>query len=403
MLENSKLTVTYIANGTEKTASESNADFTVKTSLKSGVYDLFITPSVPITVKRIALTADRTFSEGETFFGNGFQSWTDTKEYSAADTKRDLGTVGKDVSKFQFWQRLMGINGSSFFKKGTPSPMGPVFVNAGDYSFARYEKRKGFFHSLSYTYLRRGDDYTLIGSLNERNGYTVIYADMKANTLTFEKDIEGVTLSGEYHVFSLLTVDGGYDHVFDQYFGKLGAKLRAKRLLKGYTSWYNYYQGISEEIILRDLDALTREAPEINTFQIDDGYQTAVGDWLSIDAKKFPNGMKKIADAIHAKGLKAGLWVAPLGAQIGSKVLTSHPDWFIKGADGKPLVMGPNWTKFCGLNFYLPEVRAHIRHFFDVILNEWGYDLVKLDFLYAAGAVPLDGKSRAECMFDAMD
>jgi alpha-galactosidase len=38
-----------------------------------------------------------------------------------------------------------------------------------------------------------------------------------------------------------------------------------------------------------------------------------------------------------------------------------------------------------------------------VILNEWGYDLVKLDFLYAAGAVPLGGKSRAECMFDAMD
>lgn len=50
----------------------------------------------------------------------------------------------------------------------------------------------------------------------------------------------------------------------------------------------------------------------VNTFQVDDGYQTAVGDWLSVDSKKFPFGMRRVADAVHQRGLKAGLWLAPL-------------------------------------------------------------------------------------------
>ncbi|MDE5616645.1 MAG: alpha-galactosidase, partial [Clostridia bacterium] len=37
------------------------------------------------------------------------------------------------------------------------------------------------------------------------------------------------------------------------------------------------------------------------------------------------------------------------------------------------------------------------------VLNDWGYDLVKLDFLYGACVLPIHGKSRGEVMCDAMD
>ena len=40
---------------------------------------------------------------------------------------------------------------------------------------------------------------------------------------------------------------------------------------------------------------------------------------------------------------------------------------------------------------------------FDVILNDWGFDLVKLDFLYAAAIIPNHGKSRGQLMCEAMD
>ncbi|MDR1905677.1 MAG: alpha-galactosidase [Clostridiales bacterium] len=404
MFENATLSVTYLKDGKNFSTVLSNDDIKITSEQKDGVFNLFINTSSPVNITEICLVKKYDFPECAAFFGNGYQSWTDTKEYKKTDRMRDLGAVGKDISKFQFWQRLCGVNGSSFFQSKTPTPMGSIFLGAGDYSFVKYDRRrKGYFHSLSYTYIRNGANYTLIGSLNERNGYTVFYADMDANTIRIEKDLEGVTVNGSYHVFSLFTAEGGYDEVFDAYFKKIGAKARTQKYLKGYTSWYNYYTNISEEIILRDLEALSKAAPEINAFQIDDGYQTDVGDWLSVDPNKFPNGMKPIADAIHKKGLKAGIWLAPLGAKLGSKTLKEHPDWFIKNPDGTPRVMGPNWGGFCGLNFYLPEVRSHIKHFFDVILNDWGYDLVKLDFLYAASVVPLNNKSRAENMFDAME
>ncbi len=50
-----------------------------------------------------------------------------------------------------------------------------------------------------------------------------------------------------------------------------------------------------------------------------------------------------------------------------------------------------------------PEAREYIRHVFDVVLNDWGYDLVKLDFLYAAAIVPNHGKTRGQLMCEAMD
>ena len=40
---------------------------------------------------------------------------------------------------------------------------------------------------------------------------------------------------------------------------------------------------ITEEIILENLNHFTRHDIKIDTFQIDDGYQNAVGDWLVID------------------------------------------------------------------------------------------------------------------------
>jgi alpha-galactosidase len=403
MFENAELSIKYSVDGIEKVFSEGSGDIAVKKDVKNGLFNLFIQTSKPISIQNIALTVKYNFDGDTIFFGNGHQSWTDTREYRKADLMRDLGAVGKDESKFQFWQRLCGINGSGLFKKNNTRPLKPIYSNAGDYRYARYNHKRGYFHSISYTYIKDKGEYTLIGSLNEREGYTVIYADMPENKISVEKDLEGVVIDGSYRVFSLLVKKGGYDEIFDAYFGKMGAQPRTKKVLKGYTSWYNYYQRISEEIILRDLEALTAKAKEFNTFQIDDGYQTAVGDWLSIDAKKFPNGMKPVADAIHRKGLKAGLWLAPLGAQLSSEILKEHPEWFIKDEKGENLVMGPNWGGFCGLNFYLPEVREHIKHFFDIVLNEWGYDLVKLDFLYAASVIPLYGKSRAENMYDAMD
>ena len=138
-------------------------------------------------------------------------------------------------------------------------------------------------------------------------------------------------------------------------------------------------------------------------FQIDDGYQTAVGDWLSIDRNKFPDGIKPLADRIHREGMKAGLWLAPFVCEKESAVFKEHPDWIMKDADGKPLSAGCNWSGSYALDIYNGEVREYLRQVFDTVLNDWGFDLVKLDFLYAACIRPDDGRSRGQMMCEAMD
>ena len=139
----------------------------------------------------------------------------------------------------------------------------------------------------------------------------------------------------------------------------------------------------------------------VNTFQVDDGYQTAVGDWLSVDSKKFPFGMRRVADAVHQRGLKAGLWLAPFAVQKNAYLAKKHPGWLVADKKGSPLMVGANWGGFYALDIYHKEARAYIKQVFQTVLHTWGFDMVKLDFLYAASVKPLYGKTRGQVAYDA--
>ena len=274
---------------------------------------------------------------------------------------------------------------------------------SGDYSFAQYGK-KGVFHSYTYTYFRVGDRVELFGSCDERYGYTVFSVSYETNRFTIAKDVDGLETDDEIILLDITCFSGGYNEVFDKYFGSMNLRKPKVDHLSGYTSWYNYFQKINEEIILRDLDGLDRAKNSVSIFQVDDGYESKVGDWLVPDYRKFPNGMKPIADAIHAKGYLAGIWIAPFSAQKSSVIAKDHPDWLIKdNATGKPLLGCVGWGGAYTLDIYNGEVREYIRNFFNVILNDWGFDMVKLDFLYSESMQPRNGKSRGQIMCEAMD
>lgn len=376
--------IRYRINGVQKTAKTKTEDFDIKVE-QNGAHNLTlkIVPFTPLEIDEFYIRRAYTFGEGARFLANGFQSWTDTKEFTKEEKMPSLGLIGHSPFGVHFGMKY-----------------------GGDYPFVKPEKKAGKFHSHSFAYVREGDSFDFVGSLNDRTGYTVIYADMNRGEMRFSKDVEGIVIAEEYELLNLFFAKGGYEEVFDAYFDALHIKPRTTEKVKGYTSWYNYYGDISEEVILRDLQSLTsieNYHEYVNTFQVDDGYQTAVGDWFSIDEKKFPHGMKPIADAIHEKGLKAGLWLAPFGAQKESKLAKEHPDWLVKGKNGKPIMVGHNWMGFYALDIYHEGAREYIKETFRTVLNEWGFDLVKLDFLYAASAMPHYGKTRGEIAFDAMD
>ena len=323
------------------------------------------------------LIYDHYYEQTERFFANGFQSWTSSREYKRNDVQYGLRTLSK-------------------------LPIVRTFSGAsGDYAFTEYGK--DLYHSFSYTYFRIDEKVELVGSLNERTGYTIFYADYAQNIFAAVKDVEGLTLDGEYRLFDIVRVQGTYDEVFDKYFELYPRKNTGRvKHLAGYTSWYNYYQNINEEIILRDLQGLARAGKNANIFQIDDGYETKVGDW-DMDTVKFPNGLAPIVDRIHEQGLMAGLWYAPFAAQFKANVIKNHPDWLIRNKHGRPVISGIAWGGFYALDFEKEEVREYIKAFFDKVFNEWHFDMVKLDFLYAAAIEPRNGKTRGQLMCEAMD
>ncbi len=166
-------------------------------------------------------------------------------------------------------------------------------------------------------------------------------------------------------------------------------------VIGGYESWYNHYTAIDERIIGADLASIGANNNIVNNyfirrgrptvFQIDDGWELAIGDWEA-HPEKFPSGMAALACRIRDKNLIPGLWLAPFLLMPDSKTAKAHPEWILRDRDGAPVRAGwnPNWggDVWC-LDLSLPEVEANLASLFDMVVNEWGYRYLKLDFLYA--------------------
>ena len=366
-----------------------NCHFTLDYKEDGKSIKAILTAKEDIEMVSLAVTKPMEYADDTLFFGNGYQSWSTSKEYGKGDKTHDIIGAAK------------ALGGFAKFAAG-------VFA---DYTFDSYVSygELNCFRAYTYTYLRKKGDYniTIYGSRSERKGFTIFEADMTNNLFTVRKDVEGLRLTAgqEYELFDIAIIENEYEKAFDEYFFDfMGISKPRIRHLAGYTSWYNYFSKITEDICLRDLDGMDRAKECVDIFQLDDGFQTATGDWLSVDKKKFPHGLKHLAEKIHDKGYLAGIWLAPFCAQITSKVAKEHPDWLIKDEKtGKKLIRHIGWGGAYAFDIYNEGAREYIKHFFDVILNDWGFDMVKLDFLFTQCLSPRYGKTRGEIMCDGVD
>lgn len=314
---------------------------------------------------------------GEAIFMNGYQTWTACPEYHANSAIRGLnGIPSRLIEKYHF-------DGYS------------------DYHFVDYPSRPGVTHGFSWCTFRNGRHVRLFASLNEEPGYTMFEYHRLGETLRIARDCEGMEWEGAYPIFDLYLDEGGEQAVYDGWFDHLPQKKIDAPQLYGYSSWYNRYQDINEAAIRQDLDGCKTIFEPGDLFQIDDGWEPYVGDWLDVDTQKFPNGLRPIVDDIHASGFKAGLWLAPFVAETNSLLYREHPNWFYTWK-GEKFVCGSNWSGFYSLNIDLPEVQQYLRDTFHKVFDEWGFDLVKLDFLYGAAPYGNNHETRAARMIRAM-
>ncbi|MGB9798591.1 MAG: glycoside hydrolase family 36 protein [Thermanaerothrix sp.] len=155
---------------------------------------------------------------------------------------------------------------------------------------------------------------------------------------------------------------------------------------RGWCSWYYYYTKLSAEDIfqnLRQIQAWQTQLP-LELVQIDDGFETQVGDWTTFKAS-FPQGVAPLAQEIKGAGLRPGLWLAPFIVHPRSQLARQHPEWLLRRSSGRPVNAGFVWNTFAtALDLTVPEALDYAAQIIDTAVHKWGFPYLKLDFLYAA-------------------
>ncbi|HIJ73294.1 MAG TPA: alpha-galactosidase [Candidatus Hydrogenedentes bacterium] len=101
-----------------------------------------------------------------------------------------------------------------------------------------------------------------------------------------------------------------------------------------FNSWYGLgYSDVEpcEASCLKQIDACGDVGFEM--YVLDAGWHGHFGDW-DVDEKRFPRGLKVVADYCHEHGLKFGLWIDSRIACTCSRTHIEHEEWRVLQADG---------------------------------------------------------------------
>ncbi len=223
-----------------------------------------------------------------------------------------------------------------------------------------------------------------VGAAEMPDGRIVLLGALE---LSGRVEMLGEQLQGFYedgHAGKWLVAAGTEEEVFKAYTQQLGALygLAQGKPPRVWCSWYSLYNTINEAVIDQALDGLG-DLP-FDVFQLDDGWQVSLGEW---DAnRKFPSGMPALAEKVRRTGRTAGLWLAPFIVPRRSKLALEHEDWILKDEAGMPVYAGVSWS---GALYALDSAHPGVQEWLDATIRRvvgWGYDYLKLDFLYAAAA-----------------
>ncbi|HPO13118.1 MAG TPA: alpha-galactosidase [Candidatus Hydrogenedentes bacterium] len=146
-----------------------------------------------------------------------------------------------------------------------------------------------------------------------------------------------------------------------------------------YNSWFVFDNRVNEGM----LKELASEAAPlgIEYFCLDSGwfdgdFPEGVGNW-TIHKGKFPQGLKPVADHVHALGMKFGLWFEPERVANNTRWQKEHRDW----------LLGDNL-----LDLGRPEARALVLEMMSGFISEIGVDWIRFDF----NIDPLPGWTQGE-------
>src|SRR4030042_3273064 len=232
-------------------------------------------------------------SSNISFLRNGYQSWSTSRSYRLKE------------KPLRPWLQLISLASSNMANLPSNTP--------GNLSSEMYS---------IISDLKTGDSF-LVGQSNPFNQFfyirLILYKkEKKTNYFELVYDFgRKMVMPGEtIQLDGIIMAQEHATSLLEKYFSYINDKMIINILdknLKGWCSWYYYYNKISPEIISKNVSIIKNKKINIDFIQIDDGYQKHVGDWLELKTK-FEGKMKDLTSAINEAGYKAGIWIAPFVA-----------------------------------------------------------------------------------------
>jgi alpha-galactosidase len=299
-----------------------------------------------------------------------------------ADSTPDLWRFYRNG--WQSWSPTMSLSGRQPDLRSAPPVLAPEPPPDGDGRFASEDVGVLFDPACGRALLS--------GAVTARDFMTRVQLDAPARGIEACCLADGLPLApGDEAWSERVAVDltGHPNEQLERYGDALGTEMGARvpsRAPSGWCSWYYFFTQVTEDDVVRNLRFLESHRDElpVDTVQIDDGYQADIGDWLTAN-EKFPHGMAWLASEIRSAGYTPGLWLAPFLIADSSRAYAEHPEWVVRDDAGEPVVATNNWQRRnFGLDGTHPEARAWLRDLFREVCDGWGYDYVKIDFLFGA-------------------
>jgi len=300
------------------------------------------------------------------FYRTGYQSW------SPAGTKRVLD---HDYAPRFFFPRVVGANPRTRYSRKPGE-------KASDWMAQLVEPGLGLSILLGFITTARQTGRVELQVRYDRFRRFEAIADADGARVD-----PGSELASEWLLFSLSdNPHQAQENYFRQWAKAMSA--RSAKPLTGWCSWYYYFWNISEDKILANLaECEAKLKGKIELFQIDDGFQPYIGEWTRWN-EKFPSPPKALVDKIHAAGFKAGLWLAPFLVSRTAPLYRRHPDWVLRHERGRPVFANahPQWKGrlMYALDCTHPGVQAWLADTIKTLVQDFGFDFLKLDFIYAA-------------------
>jgi alpha-galactosidase len=154
-------------------------------------------------------------------------------------------------------------------------------------------------------------------------------------------------------------------------------------LLVQFNSWYPFGQDVDVDRLKQSADAAAAIGAEAyvldSGWYVDKDWVLELGDY-QVSRRKFPRGLEELAQHVHSRGMKFGLWVEIENVGRESRMFREHADWCMPYR-GEPVIN----DRRCQLDFAKPEVRQWARATVERLITTYHLDWIKIDYNIDAG------------------